>query len=139
VPTKVSMNPGDALVFHGDQLHASVLNRTSRTRYVVSFRLTLERPHFANGHYHRSVFAPLSVGLLERGPLSWLPEAPAKFALSYFRARAGQLRALSGQGWKPGVRGFRSERRRGLRCSCRRGRRAPPRREHRTRRQISLR
>lgn len=97
VPTNVSMNPGDALVFHGDQLHASVLNRTSRTRYVVSFRLTLERPHFANGHYHRYVFAPLSVGLLERGPLSWLPEAPAKFALSYFRTRARQLRARAGK------------------------------------------
>ena len=40
------LRTGDAIVFHGDHLHASELNWTDTTRHVVSLRLTLDKPEF---------------------------------------------------------------------------------------------
>lgn len=48
-----ALAPGDALVFHGEHLHSSVLNRTDETRHVVSFRLTLDRPRFLEASPYR--------------------------------------------------------------------------------------
>ena len=40
------LNPGDALIFHGEHLHNSEINSTDQTRFVVSLRLTLDKPKF---------------------------------------------------------------------------------------------
>ncbi|MBE9169532.1 Rieske 2Fe-2S domain-containing protein [Pleurocapsales cyanobacterium LEGE 06147] len=40
------LKPGDALIFHGEHLHSSEINSTDATRYVVSLRMTLEKPQF---------------------------------------------------------------------------------------------
>ncbi len=94
VPTNVAMEPGDALVFHGDQLHASVVNHTDSTRHVVSFRLTLDRPRFADTHLQMYAYSPLAVGPLATGPLSFVSEIPASLAVTHFRTRLRQARTL---------------------------------------------
>ena len=40
------LEPGDALIFHGEHLHASEINSTNLTRHVASLRITLEKPNF---------------------------------------------------------------------------------------------
>lgn len=40
------LEPGDAIIFHGEHLHSSELNSTDDTRHVVSLRITLEKPKF---------------------------------------------------------------------------------------------
>lgn len=57
---------GDVLVFHGNHLHASELNRTADTRYVVSFRLTLTRPRVGVPSNHHYLWSGLDRGLLGR-------------------------------------------------------------------------
>jgi hypothetical protein len=42
-PVNFELAPGDVLVFHADHLHASELNRTDRTRHVVSLRVQTSR------------------------------------------------------------------------------------------------
>ncbi len=54
-----SLEPDDALIFQGRHMHASELNRTPHTRYVVSFRMTLSRPRvrkLSNHHYLWSAY-----------------------------------------------------------------------------------
>jgi len=41
-----NLAPGDALIFHGEHLHSSEINSTEKTRYVVSLRMTLDKPQF---------------------------------------------------------------------------------------------
>jgi nitrite reductase/ring-hydroxylating ferredoxin subunit len=59
-----ALEPDDALIFHGAHLHSSELNRTPRTRYVVSFRLTLSRPRVSTLSNHRYFWSRH-----DRGPL----------------------------------------------------------------------
>lgn len=94
-PTNFELAPGDALVFHGDQLHASELNRTGETRHVISFRLTLDKPHFPNGHYHHYLHSSLAAG--RAAPLAGIP---ANLAWSYVTTRIGwiQNRLAPGSG-----------------------------------------
>ncbi|MUG99153.1 Rieske 2Fe-2S domain-containing protein [Scytonema sp. UIC 10036] len=40
------LEPGDALIFHGEHLHSSEINSTDLSRYVISLRMTLEKPKF---------------------------------------------------------------------------------------------
>lgn len=40
------LKPGDALIFHGEHLHSSEINSTDATRYVISLRMTLDKPEF---------------------------------------------------------------------------------------------
>lgn len=40
------LKPGDALIFHGEHLHSSEINSTDATRYVVSLRMSLDKPEF---------------------------------------------------------------------------------------------
>lgn len=40
------LDPGDAIIFHGEHLHSSEINSTAETRHVVSLRLTLSKPKF---------------------------------------------------------------------------------------------
>jgi len=96
VPTNVAMQPGDALVFHGDQLHASVVNHTNQTRHVVSFRLTLDRPKFADTHLQTYAYSPLAVGPLATGPLGWIAEIPASIATTHLKTRIRQAKKVIG-------------------------------------------
>jgi nitrite reductase/ring-hydroxylating ferredoxin subunit len=59
-----SLEPDDALIFHGAHLHSSELNRTSHTRYVVSFRLTLSAPRVSTLSNHRYFWSRY-----DRGPM----------------------------------------------------------------------
>lgn len=43
-PMNISLGCGDALIFHAEKLHASELNRTDRTRAVLSLRIALAHP-----------------------------------------------------------------------------------------------
>lgn len=83
-PLNFDLSPGDAILFHGDHLHASVLNRTQTTRHAVSFRIVTEKPNFPNGHYHHYAHSSLA-----GGPLDVLAEVPANMAWSYVETRAG--------------------------------------------------
>src|SRR5690606_19118201 len=56
-PTTFELAPGDGVLFHTDQVHGSELNRTNETRFVISFRMTFDRPYFPNKHFHRYVHA----------------------------------------------------------------------------------
>jgi nitrite reductase/ring-hydroxylating ferredoxin subunit len=86
-PINFDLAPGDVVLFHSDQLHASELNRTDSTRYVVSYRITIGKPHFPKGHYHRYDHAGLA-----RGPLKWFSSVPANLQPSYFAFRWKWLR-----------------------------------------------
>lgn len=86
-PINFELAPGDAVIFHGDQLHASELNRTDETRHVLSFRLTMDKPHFPNGHYHHYVYSSLAGGWGAR-----FAELPANLALSYLATRLNWVR-----------------------------------------------
>lgn len=99
VPTNFELAPGDAVIFHGDQLHASELNRTDETRHVLSFRLTMDKPHFPNGHYHHYLHSSLASG---RG--SHFAGLPANLAWSYLATRVGwAVRELAAVLRKPGT------------------------------------
>ncbi len=87
LPINFELAPGDAVIFHGEQLHASELNRTDETRHVLSFRLTMDKPHFPNGHYHHYVYSPLARGWGAR-----FAELPANLALSYLATRLKWVR-----------------------------------------------
>ncbi|MFB2938676.1 Rieske 2Fe-2S domain-containing protein [Aerosakkonemataceae cyanobacterium BLCC-F154] len=41
-----NLQPGDALIFHGEHLHSSELNSTDFTRFVISMRMVIGTPHF---------------------------------------------------------------------------------------------
>jgi nitrite reductase/ring-hydroxylating ferredoxin subunit len=91
--TNFEMAPGDALLFHGDQLHGSELNWTDETRHVVSFRLTLERPRFRDLQYHHYAHSGFRSGLL-----SPFAEVPASLTWNYFGTRLRFLaRKLTGR------------------------------------------
>ncbi len=60
--------PGDALIFHGEHLHSSEINSTNATRYVVSFRMTLEQPKFLEQSPYKDnyIYSECSDGLKAR-------------------------------------------------------------------------
>lgn len=47
-PVNFDMSPGDMLFFHGEMVHASELNRTDETRFVLTTRFSLQPPSFAD-------------------------------------------------------------------------------------------
>lgn len=83
-PLNFNLAPGDVILFHGDHLHASVLNRTAETRHAVSFRIVTEKPNFTHGHYHHYAHSSLA-----GGPLDVVAEVPANMAWSYVETRLG--------------------------------------------------
>ncbi len=83
-PLNFNLEPGDTIVFHGEHVHSSVLNRTDGTRHAVSFRIVKEKPHFPNTHYHRYAHSSLA-----GGPLDFFAELPANLAWSYVETRLG--------------------------------------------------
>lgn len=92
-PVTFDLSPGDMVLFHSDHLHGSELNRLDLTRYVVSFRVGVEKPHFPNGHYHA-----YSSSAWARGPLKALATLPAQAQASYLRSLSARvIRKLSGR------------------------------------------
>ncbi len=91
-PVTFDLAPGDLVLFHGNHLHGSELNRTAATRYVVSFRFALDRPHFPYGHYHTYLHSGLA-----GGPLRFMAAWPANLQWSYVRSLAARIvRKLGG-------------------------------------------
>ncbi|RPE38595.1 phytanoyl-CoA dioxygenase PhyH [Streptomyces sp. Ag109_O5-1] len=45
-PRSIALDPGDVLLFHGDHVHATEVNITDRTRFVVSTRITVGPPAY---------------------------------------------------------------------------------------------
>ena len=80
-PLTFDLEPGDFVLFHTDQLHGSALNYTDETRFVISYRITFDRPHFPNGHYHSYCHSGLA-----NGPLRAAATLPALMQPSYVRS-----------------------------------------------------
>ncbi len=80
------MEPGDILLFHGDQVHGSEINMTDSTRHVISFRITLDKPNYINGHYHHYAWSPLAGGIMDK-----FAEIPQNMAWSFFRYKVVQV------------------------------------------------
>jgi 3-phenylpropionate/trans-cinnamate dioxygenase ferredoxin subunit len=98
-PLTFDLRPGDAVLFHGNHLHGSELNRTDRTRYVVSYRLTFGKPHYPHGHYHHYLHAKLAVGRFRR-----LAGIPQNLQASFFRYQFRRLRnVIAGSGKMTGA------------------------------------
>lgn len=82
-PFCCDLKAGDLILFLSDQIHGSVLNRTDRTRFVVSYRIGAQKPHFPNGHYHHYV-----KGGLAGSSLDFISAVPANLQGSYFKTKA---------------------------------------------------
>lgn len=89
-PLTFDLEPGDCILFHTDHLHGSELNRTHETRFVISFRVTFDKPHFPREHYHGYRHSGLAAG-----PLKFLAPLPSilqsSFVRSGFRRAAKRL------------------------------------------------
>jgi hypothetical protein len=48
-PAVVELEPGDALIFRGEHLHASEINVTDETRYGLTVRFTASTPRYGEG------------------------------------------------------------------------------------------
>ena len=81
-PAYSDLEPGDALLFDGEHLHATVLNHVDTTRHVISFRIIDQKPHYPNGHYHHYLHSTLA-----GGPLKMFAEVPANLSWGWFRTR----------------------------------------------------
>jgi nitrite reductase/ring-hydroxylating ferredoxin subunit len=98
-PLSFDLAPGDAVLFRSNHLHGSELNRTDRTRYVVSFRVTFGKPHYPHGHYHHYLH-----GGLASGPLRALAAIPQNLQASFVRYQFRRLRyKITGRGRMTGA------------------------------------
>lgn len=98
-PLSFDLDPGDAVLFLSSHLHGSELNRTDRTRYVVSYRVTFGKPHYPHGHYHHYVHSGLAAG-----PLHALAGIPQNLQGSFFRYQLQRVRIkLTGKGRMSGA------------------------------------
>lgn len=98
-PWSFALDPGDAVLFLSSHLHGSEVNRTDRTRYVVSYRVTFGKPHYPHGHYHHYVHSGLA-----DGPLRALAGIPQNLQASFFRYQMRRVRIkLTGKGRMTGA------------------------------------
>jgi nitrite reductase/ring-hydroxylating ferredoxin subunit len=98
-PLSFDLDPGDAVLFLSRHLHGSELNRTDRTRYVVSYRVTFGKPHYPHGHYHHYIHSGLA-----GGPLRSLAHIPQNLQTSFFRYQVRRVRIkLTGRGRMTGA------------------------------------
>lgn len=98
-PLSFELEPGDAVLFLSSHLHGSELNRTERTRYVVSYRVTFGKPHYPHGHYHHYVHSGLAAG-----PLKSLANIPQNLQASFFRYQVQRVKIkLTGRGRMSGA------------------------------------
>ncbi len=84
--TTFDMEPGDVLLFHGDQVHGSEINVTDSTRHVISFRIVLDKPIYNKAHHHHYAWSPLAGGVLD-----FFAEVPQNLAWSYFSYKVVQV------------------------------------------------
>ena len=108
-PVTFDLAPGDVLLFQGDHLHASVLNRTDATRHALSLRVVIERPHYIDKHYHHYAYSSLA-----GGPLDVLSELPANLTWGWLKTRLFWVAQRLGL-IEMAVQGHRSARRIGTR------------------------
>jgi nitrite reductase/ring-hydroxylating ferredoxin subunit len=98
-PLSFDLAPGDAVLFLSSHLHGSELNRTDRTRYVVSYRVTFGKPHYPHGHYHHYIHSGLA-----DGPLRAFAHIPQNLQASFFRYQVRRARIkLTGRGRMTGA------------------------------------
>jgi nitrite reductase/ring-hydroxylating ferredoxin subunit len=98
-PVSFDLDPGDAVLFLSHHLHGSELNRTSRTRYVVSYRVTFGKPHYPHGHYHHYLHSGVA-----GGPLRRFAHIPQNLQASFFRYQFRRVRIkLTGRGRMTGA------------------------------------
>lgn len=95
-PMSFNLSPGDAVLFHGSHLHGSELNRTNSTRFVISYRVSLDKPHYPYGHYHHYLH-----NKLVNSNWSWLAEIPANLQWSYISYRIRRVMHLLKVGKDP--------------------------------------
>ena len=86
--TTFDLEPGDVIMFHTDTLHGSELNRIDETRFVISCRLSVEKPEFPNLHYQPYVYS----GWTKSSVLKPLAEVPALAQPSYVTSTIERLR-----------------------------------------------
>jgi nitrite reductase/ring-hydroxylating ferredoxin subunit len=73
------LEPGDVVMFHTDHVHGSELNRIDETRFVISCRLSIDKPEFPLVHHHHYVYS----GWTGSAALKPLAEVPAMLQPSY--------------------------------------------------------
>ncbi len=54
-PITMDLAPGDAWIFETLHLHASTLNQTDKTRFVISFRITTDTPRYPDKPWYNYV------------------------------------------------------------------------------------
>ncbi|MBK6721058.1 MAG: phytanoyl-CoA dioxygenase family protein [Sphingomonadales bacterium] len=86
-PVAFDLDPGDCVLFHTDHLHGSELNRTQETRFVISFRVTLDKPHFPREHHHSYRYSGLA-----SGPFRALATLPSILQPSFARSGIRRVR-----------------------------------------------
>ena len=100
-PAVAELEPGDALVFRGEHLHASEINVTDETRYVLTVRFTPSTPRYGEGVLWRpytdlrlagSALAPLAT-LRSRLSAAWLRQRVhrTRGVIRYHLPLAGRL------------------------------------------------
>ena len=81
-PTYADLEPGDAILFDGEHLHATVLNHVDTTRHVISFRIIDRKPNYPNGHYHHYLRSDIA-----GSPFKMFAEVPANLSWGWLRTR----------------------------------------------------
>lgn len=81
-PIFFDLEPGDAILFHGEHLHATVLNHIQTTRHVISFRIVDGKPNYLGRHYHHYLQSTLA-----SGPLAMFAEFPANLSWGWLTTR----------------------------------------------------
>ena len=89
-PAVAELEPGDALVFRGEHLHASEINVTDETRYVLTVRFTASTPRYGEG-LHWKPYTDLRLVGSALEPLATLR---SRLSAAWLRQRAHQARGI---------------------------------------------
>jgi hypothetical protein len=89
-PTVAELEPGDALVFRGEHLHASEINVTDETRYVLTVRFTASTPRYGEGLYWK----PYTDLRLAGSALAPLATLRSRLSAAWVRQRAHEVRGI---------------------------------------------
>ncbi|MED7948826.1 phytanoyl-CoA dioxygenase family protein [Streptomyces sp. BE20] len=82
IPVRVSLDPGDILVFAGDHVHGSETNTTDETRYIITKRISVGAPRF---NPQGSGWIPYHDPRLLRGRLPALASLRSRATTGYAR------------------------------------------------------
>ncbi len=96
------LEPGDVIMFHTDQVHGSELNKIDETRFVISCRLSIDKPEFPLVHHHHYVYSGWTGSPLLK-PVAELPSMlqPSYPKGIFLRARNKLLPSLQPEESKP--------------------------------------